>query len=238
MRSKSYFVNILILFFAIGLFLSICIHSSQKTSDGEVAISRPDELMLKIIALNEENKILRSENAALEEKLQNARDEKQALDDLMQDLEQVKMTAGQTAVKGRGVVVTLEDSIGELQTDDYAGYGLVHDKIILDVVNEMKGSEAEAISVNGQRITAMSEIRCAGTLILVNWNKIGPPFVIKAIGDPQLLKSGMCIRGGCLDILRARGLQVQIEVSDDIYIPSVKTPVNLKFCSPAVEEKY
>jgi uncharacterized protein YlxW (UPF0749 family) len=59
----------------------------------------------------------------------------------------------------------------------------------LKIVNEMRVSGAEAISVNDERITAMSEIRCAGTTILVNLNKIAPPFVIKATGNPQLLES-------------------------------------------------
>ncbi len=35
----------------------------------------------------------------------------------------------------------------------------------------------------------MSEVRGDGTTIIVKSNKIAPPFIIKAIGDPQMWKA-------------------------------------------------
>ena len=79
------------------------------------------------------------------------------------------------------------------------------------VVNELKASRRQKpISVNGERITAMSEIRCAGTTILVNWIKISSPFEIKAIGNPDMLESGLTMKGGYF--LNFKGLDMQINL--------------------------
>jgi uncharacterized protein YlxW (UPF0749 family) len=115
--------------------------------------------------------------------------------------------------------------------------GLVHDRDILNIVNEMRASGAEAICVNNERITAMSEIRCAGTTILVNWNKIAPPFVIKAIGDPELLGSGLSIRGGQLEDLKSAGLQTQLVRNDKIDIPAFNGALKFQYTSPTQSTK-
>ncbi|NMC27442.1 MAG: DUF881 domain-containing protein, partial [Syntrophomonadaceae bacterium] len=114
---------------------------------------------------------------------------------------------------------------------------LVHDIDILNIVNEMRASGAEAIAVNDQRITAMSEIRCAGTTILVNWNKVAPPFVIKATGNPQLLESGLSIRGGKLEELKSFGLQTQLVKSDYIEIPAYNGVIKYEYTKPKENEK-
>ena len=50
-------------------------------------------------------------------------------------------------------------------------------------------SGAEAISINGQRIVARTEIRCVGPVITVNGTRIAPPIKIQAIDDPNVLRA-------------------------------------------------
>jgi uncharacterized protein YlxW (UPF0749 family) len=106
---------------------------------------------------------------------------------------------------------------------------LVHDVDIQDVVGELKASGAEAISVNEERIIAMTEIRCAGTTILVNTNKIAPPFIIKAIGDSQMLESGLTIKGGAAQKLKDYGLQVQIQKYNNVELPAYSGVIKTKY---------
>ena len=55
---------------------------------------------------------------------------------------------------------------------------------------------AEAIAVNGQRLTAQSAIRSAAGAILVNYRPLKPPYRVEAIGPPDLADA---VRGdpGC-----------------------------------------
>jgi uncharacterized protein YlxW (UPF0749 family) len=78
----------------------------------------------------------------------------------------------------------------------FAPPNIIHDTDIAAVVNELKASGAEAISVNGQRIVAVSPIRCVGPTIMVNFTPQSPPFIIKAIGNPKTLKTGVELPGG------------------------------------------
>jgi uncharacterized protein YlxW (UPF0749 family) len=54
-------------------------------------------------------------------------------------------------------------------------------------VNGLWAAGAEAIAINGQRLTATTAIRNAGQAILVAYRPLQPPYVISAIGDPDTL---------------------------------------------------
>jgi uncharacterized protein YlxW (UPF0749 family) len=160
--------------------------------------------------------------------------------DLQGEMQIAKMVAGLVAVEGPGVVITLDDNPRNLQAGENPNRSIIHDSDIVMVVNELRASGAEAIAINGQRITAMSEIRCAGTLILVNWNQIAPPFVIEAIGDPNLLESGMLIKGGYLEYLKYVGYQTLVQKVDHLEIPAYTGRIKNQFIKPVVyggEEK-
>ncbi len=117
---------------------------------------------------------------------------------LSKETEKAQFLAGLTDVKGPGIIVTLNDS-KKPSVDMPPGFAppnIIHDTDIAAVVNELKACGAEAISVNGQRLVSVSPIRCVGPTIMVNFTPTSPPFVIKAIGDPNTLKSGVELPGG------------------------------------------
>lgn len=45
---------------------------------------------------------------------------------------------------------------------------LVHDMDIMQVINDIKNSGAEAISINGQRVVDKTEIYCSGAFLRIN----------------------------------------------------------------------
>lgn len=194
--------------------------------------TRVDDLAATNTTLLKENQNLSEEIVDLRQKLANVGSESQLTADLQDELRKTNMAAGLTSVTGPGIIVTLNDNPQALQPGDDPNAYLVHDSDILSIVNEIKASGAEAISVNDQRIVAMSEIRCAGTTILVNWNKIGPPFVIKATGNQQLLESGLTIKGGKLEELKSFGLQAQLVRSDRIEVPAYTGALKFQYTTP------
>ncbi len=231
MREASGKITIMIICVIVGIMLSVQYRTSENYGPN-LRTNRVDDLAAINSSLLKENQKLSEEIVELREKVTNVGSESQLNADLQAELKKSNMAAGLTAVTGTGIIVTLNDSLRALQPGDDPNAYLVHDSDILSIVNELKASGAEAISVNDQRIIAMSEIRCAGTTILVNWNKIGPPFVIKATGDQQLLESGLTIKGGKLDELNSFGLQTQLVRNNNIEIPAYTGSMKFEYTTP------
>lgn len=153
---------------------------------------------------------------------------------IKKELDNALMSAGLTEVIGGGIIVTLDDSKLEENSDFYVDQNdyLVHDEDILLVVNELRGAGAEAISINEKRLLDRSEIRCAGNNILINGERVAPPFVIKAIGDSAMLESGLTMRGGIVDRLTMTyDLQVKITRENVITIPKYNKPLTYKYAT-------
>jgi uncharacterized protein YlxW (UPF0749 family) len=99
-------------------------------------------------------------------------------------LRSLSLLTGATAVKGSGVRLHIAD--GKATPD---GDGAVIDKDLQRVVNGLWQAGAEAIAINGQRLSPTSAIRHAGSAITVNYTSLSQPYVIDAIGDPDTLPS-------------------------------------------------
>ncbi len=106
---------------------------------------------------------------------------------LTQQVQDWRAKAGQTDMTGTGVVVTLSDSSRTPTLSDDPNYFVIHDGYLRSIVNLMRRYGATAISINDQRILANSSIICAGPIILVNSARMSPPYVITALGDPDML---------------------------------------------------
>ena len=88
---------------------------------------------------------------------------------------------------------------------------------LLTIVNELFSAGAEAISVNGHRITSMSAIYEIGTEFLkVNGEKISSPYVINAIGNSDYLKSAVSGKGGGVDELKELGHETSVNTNKKI----------------------
>jgi uncharacterized protein YlxW (UPF0749 family) len=98
---------------------------------------------------------------------------------------------GLAAVRGAGVLVTLTDSPPSVDPNTGKNAdgdaGRVLDVDLQDVVNELWAQGAEAIAVNGERLTSISTIRAAGQAILVDFTPVTSPYRVAAIGPADLL---------------------------------------------------
>ena len=155
---------------------------------------------------------------------------------LKTELEQMVITAGLTDVEGPGVTVVLEDSTQANVTGDEADY-LIHDNDILSVINELRSAGAEAISLNGERILATSEVRCTGAVVTVNGRRYAAPYVIFAIGDPDTLYSALTMRNGVVDILSQWGITVRVTASDQLLIPAYSGTVDYQYAKPVAPDE-
>ncbi len=193
---------------------------------------RAEELMSDLLNEKKNNENLRKKYEELDQDYRKILDTRGQADEtakaLGKEIEKTRLIAGLTDVKGRGIIITLDNN----------GFSHVIESDILNILNELKASDAQAISVNDERIVAMSEVREAGRFIMINGKQMLPPFVIKAIADPDKLENSVKIMGGVVERL-GDYLKVKIEKSDNIAIPKIKddgfvlrynllTPVNPK----------
>lgn len=130
-----------------------------------------------------------------------------------------KMQAGYQKVKGKGVIIELMDSEDEVADGENPNNLLIHDQDILILLNDLKVAGAEALSVNGQRIVAKSEVKCSGATITINGTTYGQPFIVKAIGDPKQLEAAVLSPDSYGDILqKLYHIKVKTEIKDSVEI--------------------
>jgi uncharacterized protein YlxW (UPF0749 family) len=155
--------------------------------------------------------------------------------------QRLSLHAGATPVSGPGVVVTLDDASRArepLAGDPRADQGQDDRVVDLDVqiaVNGLWASGAEAIAVNGQRLTSLSAIRWAGGAILVGFRPLEPPYRISAVGDPATLRTRLAASsaGGYLAYVQENiGLRVSIEGAGNLDLPGAG-PLSLRYAEPA-----
>lgn len=154
-------------------------------------------------------------------------------DVLAKEHDQFKAIGGFMDLEGPGIIVWLRDSDRELYEWEDPNNVIVHDLDVLIVVNDLKTAGAEAISINGQRIMGTSEIQCAGATITVNNYTYGQPFIIKAIGDPNMLSAAIKSPESYASLLKDfYGLGLEVEVYENIEIPKFNRDINWKYLTP------
>lgn len=106
----------------------------------------------------------------------------------------VALLSGATAVEGPGIKLVVDDAEdtdqgggGPRESTGFADTGRVRDRDMQRVVNGLWQSGAEAVAINGQRLTALSAIRAAGDAILVDNRPLVPPYTVQAVGDGKKL---------------------------------------------------
>lgn len=105
----------------------------------------------------------------------------------------LELAAAVSPVTGPGVVAEVDDRPGSAEQSldvrgGSAGDGRVTDRQLQELVNALWGAGAEAVSVNGLRLSARTAIRSAGEAVLVDFRPLSPPYVVEAIGDPAALE--------------------------------------------------
>ncbi|GAA1377071.1 DUF881 domain-containing protein [Streptomyces beijiangensis] len=144
--------------------------------------------------------------------------------------ELVALLSGATAVTGPGVKLVVDDAKdtdqgggGPRESSGFSDTGRVRDRDMQRVVNGLWQSGAEAISVNGQRLTALSAIRAAGDAILVDNRPLVPPYTVLAVGDGKRLSSAFqdSADGQYLHVLQeSYSIRTSISDQDEVRLPA------------------
>ncbi len=157
-----------------------------------------------------------------------------ALSTRLADLEAI---TGAGAVTGPGMTVRLDEAPDDTGADvdprtDVTDDGRVTDRDLQTVVNEIWAAGAEAVAVNGQRLTALSAIRSAGDAVLVDFRPLNPPYEVAAIGDPETLRTTFVggFGGSYLQVLQGYGITYAVEDAGRLELPA-SAGVSLRYAA-------
>jgi uncharacterized protein YlxW (UPF0749 family) len=159
-------------------------------------------------------------------------------------LERLGMITGEIPVRGPGVEVRLDDArpesgLDQLDTNDPRAQedmegSRVRDLDVQVTVNGLWAAGAEAITVNGQRLTALTSIRAAGAAILVDYQPLARPYVVHAVGDPDKLEAGFAdgLAGRWLaSAADNAGVRYAVSQQERLTLPGAAT-ITLRHASP------
>ncbi|WP_242824177.1 DUF881 domain-containing protein [[Clostridium] dakarense] len=103
----------------------------------------------------------------------------------IKEIENIKSMLSYTNLDNEGIIIKI-DALNE-DTGNIANF-VDYNKILINLINEIKINGGEFISINDQRINQYSEIVLAGSHININSVPIAPPYEFKVIGNTQKLK--------------------------------------------------
>jgi len=242
---KKWHVYITIIAMVSGILIVGLFRTSKATQEA-TANNKTDNLISIIEQLENEITSLEETIANLHEQINTIQEEQVKGEALFENLnayrENLRMQTGLTPLEGPGIKVTLDDNpkgAEAAKTSDVLTYNpenyIIHDKNVLYLVNDLKNSGAEAISINNQRIVSTSNIRCVGTVILVNSTRMAPPYEITAIGDPEQLEQGV-LNGQEYNFLKMKDFPVKIEKLEKVEVPAYKGNYTPLYAREAKEE--
>ena len=171
---------------------------------------------------------LRGQIAALEEQGQGTT---ALVQQLNRQLEEARIAAGLIPLTGTGIVLQLGDSsLAVPEGADEADY-LVTARDIRTVIDELWLAGAEAISVNGERVTVSTGVLDIGHTILVNSAYLSPPYQVSAIGPTDLFEQ-LGLSEGWRDFIETRrgafGLDIQFAEPAAVDVPAFAGSLTLR----------
>lgn len=183
----------------------------KENDSEEIELMRETELKETLANYKEKyeetKKQLEEVQTKIEEYRQDERSEEDAVALLEEEVKQANMLLGNTNVKGEGIIIKMNNNI----RNDEMESSIIKTADLLDLVNELKIAGAEAISINGERIVAKSDIFDVGNFIYINGQRTTAPYEIKAIGDRKYLQSALSVKGGYIDKYTSGEYMINLE---------------------------
>ncbi|MGH4120065.1 DUF881 domain-containing protein [Clostridium sp.] len=154
---------------------------------------------------------------------------------LYKELQDSRLLTGGIEVSGTGVIIYIE-ARSDIFDSSIAALPVV-DKDLAHIINELNAVDAEAISINGIRLTSRSAIRTGGNSIIINDERIpsNEKITINVIGNKKLLVAAMGYPGTLSSDL-IDYFNVTTTPTDKVEIPKYNKTFKFDYAKP-IEEK-
>jgi uncharacterized protein YlxW (UPF0749 family) len=139
---------------------------------------------------------------------------------LQQKLDDLELQTGVVAASGPGLKAVIDDA------KDTSKEGRLLDVDLQQLVNGLWTAGAEAISVNGHRLTSLTAIRSAGSAITVDYTSLTPPYTVLAIGETATMPARFSQSSGgqwVQYLVSNFGVRLAITTEDSLLVPADAT---------------
>lgn len=219
-----------IFFIALGITIGIILSLQIRANPINIGQSPVEEQAIKknlLETFSSEQETLKKKALEIEKKREEAQQiiERRSSRQTMQVLNQLRELTDLNEFDGEGIRITLKDSPAVYRID----FSTINDNFVQatdlrDLVNALFLKDAEAISINGKRISPLTPIQSIFDSMLIGNVQIGSPFVIEAAGNPDALKEA--VNG-----FKKRALQVFIDAPVSLKIPAYEHVFSPEFLS-------
>lgn len=174
----------------VGLLFGLAVATTWRTAPAAAQERRA--LIERITAGEARIDDLRGQAAGLTQQVRDLRRSAGALNASEQaSVDLLGPATGADAVSGPGVRLVLDDGADA----DVSGSRVV-DADLRMAANGLWASGAEAVAINGHRLSARTAIRNAGGAITVDYRSVTRPYTLEAIGDVDALRAGFPTTAG------------------------------------------
>ena len=206
-----------------------------STKEYQKAVETKNTLMKQVNALSKSNEDIANK---INEYNLNDGDHDKIIENMKSQVEFYGMLTGTNEVQGSGIIVTINDGIINNNDTEYSMRNkILHDIDMALVLNDIRGAGAEAIAIRNHRITPLSAVACTYAFLGFDDDDTQyAPFYVYAIGDPESLKTTLLSKGSYLNLLKNRGLLVEVELSDKIIMPA-RSIRNMEYMTEYINKK-
>jgi uncharacterized protein YlxW (UPF0749 family) len=212
---------------ALAVFAVLAVTAAAQTSKDSVAQERERQALVDQVKARKAS-VAADRRAVAKLQEQNNRLETELLRNtgssggVTAELDLLALRSGTSAVRGQGVEIVVDDAVNA-ESDR----NKVLDSDLQKLVNGLWRAGAEAISINGERLTNLSAIRHAGSAITVNYTSLSRPYRILAIGDRKTLPARFADTTSgraWLDLQREVGLRFTMRTQKSLRLPAADVP--------------
>lgn len=202
---------------AIGLLFALAASLTMRAAPA--ALAERERLVESVRRAEADQDALRDRVAQLSRENADLQARAGGLDEATRDrATQLALVDGASAVRGTGIVLTLDDG----QDAAVEGNAVV-DADLRVTVNGLWQAGAEAVAINGHRLSSRTAIRGAGQAITVDYRSLTRPYVIEAVGDGRELEARF--RAGpagtwSQSLHDNYGMRFDIQLASDLTLPA------------------
>ena len=206
-------IALTLILFCFGVIITTQYHSHVSFSS-DLGNLEQEQLAVMARELTTQKRLLDSEINELEKRINEASgtniSSQIVIEGLKNDLDNLRKLNANVEVKGPGILITIDEKAPIIYTD------------LVKLINELWNSGAEAIAVNENRITAGTFFFQSDATYQMTVNNVilEPPFIIKALGNPSVLKTGLELPGGIVDSFRTFEIYPDIVMIPELFIPA------------------
>lgn len=107
---------------------------------------------------------------------------------------------GKSSVMGKGIEILIQENNAKLTALSF-----------LQIINDLNSTDVEAISINGQRITTLTDIvDISGKYVLINSISVNAPYVIDVVGNQDKIEEVLNFNNSYITKIKDKGNIVNI----------------------------